>query len=204
VAGQTRFQFGDNELFEAEAIELADLVKSPQPIEAAVGLATVNALLEPEPNLTQDIDAADWLVEHGHRRKVALVGRFPFIDELRPVASELWVLELRPQPGEYSAEQAPEIIPQAEVVAITSSSLINHTLDGLLKLIRPETKVMLLGPSTPLTPVLFDLGVDLLSGVEVIEVEAALASVIEGVTFRRMKGVRRVTLRKNTVRKLES
>ncbi|NOG68709.1 MAG: hypothetical protein HND41_11120 [Chlorobi bacterium] len=94
----------------------------------------------------------------------------------------------------FSAAAAPRFIPQADVVAITSSTLINHTLDGLLALARPEAKVMLLGPSTPLTPVLFDFGVDLLSGVQVVDIAATLASVAASVNFRKMQGVRRVTL----------
>jgi uncharacterized protein (DUF4213/DUF364 family) len=61
-------------------------------------------------------------------------------------------------------------------------------------LTHPEAKVMLLGPSTPLTPVLFDFGVDLLSGVQVVDIAATLASVEASVNFRKMKGVRRVTL----------
>jgi uncharacterized protein (DUF4213/DUF364 family) len=193
----TLFQPGDNTPPPVlDAVELAGLVQSMDPLEAAAGLATLNALLSPDPALVKDIDAADWLVEHGCRQKVALVGRFPFIDELRPVVSQLWVLELAPQPGEYSSDQAPEIIPQADLIAITGSTLVNHTLDGILSLVRPEARVMLLGPSTPLTPILFDFGVDLLSGVEVVDIEMALASVIQGVTFRHMQGVRRVTMQK--------
>lgn len=194
IAGQSSFQPGDNAPPTSDAVGLARLANSFQPVEAAIGLATINALLQPDPTLIQDIDAADWLTEHGRQRRVALVGRFPFIDELRPVVAHLWVLELTPQPGEYGADQAPQIIPQADVVAITSSTLVNHTLDELLRLARPEAKVMLLGPSTPLTPLLFDYGVDLLSGVEVVDIEATLTSVIQGVTFRRMEGIRRVTM----------
>jgi uncharacterized protein (DUF4213/DUF364 family) len=163
-----------------------------------VGLATLNALMQPDPVRLAAVDAADWLAEHGQGRKVALVGRFPFIDELRPVVAQLWVLELSPQPGEYHAAEAPQHIPQADVVAITSSTLINHTLDDLLALARPEAKVMLLGPSTPLTPVLFEFGIDLLSGVQVVDIEAAWASVAAASNFQKMKGVRRVTMEKDT------
>jgi uncharacterized protein (DUF4213/DUF364 family) len=194
VAAQTQFHLGANPLPTTDALALAHRVYAGDPVEAAVGLATLNALLQPDPARLAQVDAADWLVAHGQGRKVALVGHFPFIDELRPVVSQLWVLELSPQPGDFSAAAAPHLIPQADVVAITSSTLINHTLDGLLALARPEAKVMLLGPSTPLTPVLFDFGVDLLSGVQVVDIETTLASVEASVNFRKMKGVRRVTL----------
>lgn len=196
VAAQVQFQYGANVVILADAVAQARSVHAADPVETAIGLATLNALLHPGPKLLARVDAADWLVAHSRGRKVALVGRFPFIDELKPVAAHLWVLELSPQRGEYAAEAAPSIIPQADVVAITSSTLINHTLERLLALTQPEAKVMLLGPSTPLTPVLFDFGVDLLSGVQVVEIEAALASVMEQVNFQKMKGIRRVTMQK--------
>jgi hypothetical protein len=196
VAAQTQFQAGANQPSPVDALILAQGVLSSNPVEAAVGLATLNALLPPQPALLANIDAADWLITHGRERRVALVGHFPFIEELRPALAQLWVLELSPCPGEYPAEQAPEIIPQAEVVAITSSTLINHTLAGLLSLVSAEAKVMLLGPSTPLSPVLFQFGIDLLSGVQVIDIEAVLASVASQQNFQKMKGVRRVTMHK--------
>ncbi len=200
VAKQARFQPGFNKV-EDDAATLAHYAQSAEPTASAVGLATLNALLQPDPNLLADIDAADWLVEQGRNQKVALVGRFPFIDELQPVVAHLWVFELNPNPDEYGAEQAPDIFPQADIVAITSSTLVNHTLDALLALVRPPTKVMLLGPTTPLTPVLFDFGIDLLSGTQVIDVETVLAAIQQGVTFRKMVGLRRVTLQKSvTVR----
>ncbi len=194
VAAQSRFQPGANPLPSSDALALAQSVYAGDPVEAAVGLAALNALLQPDPAQLAQVDAADWLVTHGQGRQVALVGHFPFVDELRPVVAQLWVLELSPHPGDFNAAAAPHLIPQADVVAITSSTLINHTLDGLLALARPEAKVMLLGPSTPLTPVLFDFGVDLLSGVQVIDIAATLASVEASVNFRKMQGARRVTL----------
>lgn len=194
VAAQTQFQAGANEPPVADALSLAQGVLSSNPVEAAVGLATLNALLPAQPAVLANIDAADWLITHGRDRRLALVGHFPFIEELRPALAQLWVLELSPCSGEYPAEQAPDIIPQAEMVAITSSTLINHTLTGLLNLVSAGAKVMLLGPSTPLSPVLFQFGIDLLSGVQVIDIEAVSASVASQENFQKMKGVRRVTM----------
>lgn len=199
VAAQTRFRYGPNPVEVADALELAAYLKDPDPVATAVGMATVNALLQPDPALLQDIDAADWLVEHGRGRKVALVGGFPFKEELKPVVGRLWVLELHPEEGEYLSEEAPTIIPQADILAITSSTMVNHTLEGLLALARPETTVMLLGPTTPLSPLMFDFGVDLLSGVQVLDISATLDTIVKGLSFRKMAGMRRVTLRRPTI-----
>jgi uncharacterized protein (DUF4213/DUF364 family) len=189
---------GPNRVEPGNALKVAHWATSTDQVQAASGLATINALLRPDPALLEEVDAADWLVQHGRGRKVAMVGRFPFAaEELRPVVEKLWIFELQPQPGEYSGEEAPQILPHADILAITSSTLVNHTLGGFLSLVQPHTKVILLGPTTPLTPVLFQYGVDLLSGVQVADLSALLASIEEGVSFRKVAGLRRVTLRKD-------
>ena len=83
------------------------------------------------------------------------------------------------------------------MVAITSSALINHTLDGLLALCRPKALVMMLGPSTPLSPVLFDHGVTILSGARVMDEAAALRTIGQGASFQQVEGVRLLTFRRD-------
>ena len=127
-----------------------------------------------------------------------MVGRFPFVPRLRPRVGELVVLEQDPGPDDLPADQAPEILPGAEVVAITGMTLINHTLEGLLALCSPETFVILLGPSTPLAPLLFDYGVDILSGAVVTAIEPVLRIVSQGGNFRQVHraGIRLVNMSK--------
>jgi len=85
------------------------------------------------------------------------------------------------------------LIPTADIVAITASALLNHTLDGLLALCPPGAPVLVIGPSTPLSPVLFDRGVSLLAGAEVADEAALLRSITQGAAFPQAEGVRRVT-----------
>jgi uncharacterized protein (DUF4213/DUF364 family) len=172
------------------ARELAVLAYSDSPLEAGIGLAAVNSLLEVDETLCRELNAGDLLIERGRGRKVALVGHFPFVPALREAAGQLWVLELRPHTGDVGAEEAAAVIPQAEIVAITGSAFINHTIEGLLGLCRPDSLVMVLGPTTPLSPVLFDHGADVISGTRVVDPELALRCLSEGATFRQMKGVR--------------
>ena len=55
---------------------------------------------------------------------------------------------------------------------------------------------MLLGPSTPLSPVMFDYGVDLLAGSIIEKIEPVLQVVSQGGNFRQVRraGVRLVTI----------
>jgi hypothetical protein len=179
------------------ARDLAEYALSENLMEATIGVAAINSLLDVNENQAVEINAVDVLIEHGRGKNIALIGHFPFIPKLRPAVEQLWVIEQHPAEGEYPTEYAANLIPLADVVAITSSTLINHTLDGLLALCRPEALVMMLGPSTPLSPVLFDHGVSILSGSRIIDEASVLRTVGQGATFHQVEGVRLLTLRSN-------
>ena len=150
-------------------------------------VAALNALLEvDEPALTE-ANAGEIVLERGRDKRVAIVGHFPFIERVRAEAAECWVLELKPAPGDLPASRAPEVLPQADVVALTGTSLLNHTFEDLIGLCRPDAFVLLLGPSTPLTPVLFETGVDAISGTLVADADRVLRSGGQGATFRQIK-----------------
>lgn len=180
------------------ALELASFARSEQPTMACVGVATINALLQPVQGSLEDLNAEDMIAALGVEKTVALVGSFPFIPRLKPRVGRLHVLELEPADGEHPASAAADILPQADVVAITGMSLINHTLERLLELCRSQATVLILGPSTPLCPGLFKYGVDLLSGSIVTAIEPVLAAVRQGANFRQIHkvGVRLVNLRR--------
>jgi len=184
-------------LHEKSARELAEYARSDNLLEASIGVAAINSLLAVDESGAAEVNAVDVLIEHGRSKNVALVGHFPFIPKLRSAVGQLWVLEQRPAEGDYPAEAAPDLIPQADVVAITSSALINHTLDGLLSLCCPEALVMMLGPSTPLSPLLFNHGVSILSGSMIVNEAAVLRTVGQGATFQQVEGARLLTLKQD-------
>jgi uncharacterized protein (DUF4213/DUF364 family) len=180
-------------------LELAELALSQHPTQASVGVAAINALLPRQTHLWSEDNAEDVIARQGLGKRVAMVGRFPFVPRLRPRVGELLVLEQDPGPDDLPADQAPEILPGAEVVAITGMTLINHTLEGLLSLCSPEAFVILLGPSTPLTPLLFEYGVDILSGAVITAIEPVVRIVSQGGNFRQMHraGIRLVNMQRD-------
>jgi len=119
----------------------------------------------------RDLNAEEVIANQGAGKTVALIGSFPFVSRLRSCVGELFVLELQPKDNELPAEAAPDILPQADVIAITSMTLINHSLENLLNLCKPQSTVLLLGPSTPLSPMLFEHGIDVLSGSVVTDID---------------------------------
>jgi uncharacterized protein (DUF4213/DUF364 family) len=52
---------------------------------------------------------------------------------------------------------------------------------------------MLLGPSTPLSPILFEYGVTIMSGTRVVDEGAVLRTVGQGASFRQVEEVKLLT-----------
>jgi uncharacterized protein (DUF4213/DUF364 family) len=181
-------------LIEKSALELARMAYSESILEAAIGMATINSLLDIDVERCQDLNARDLIAEKGKGKRIAIVGHFPFIPLLREHARELWVIEKNPQEGDFTEAEADNLIPQADIVGITGTAFTNHTLEHLLKLCTPRAYIVILGDTTPLSPIVFDYGVDAVSGTKVIDPERALRCVSEGANFRQIKGTRRLTM----------
>ncbi|MBN1680802.1 MAG: DUF364 domain-containing protein [Anaerolineae bacterium] len=182
-------------LTDRRPLELAELVFSDNPLETGVGMATISALLEVDETRCTALNAGDIILQHGAGKRVVIIGHFPFIPAVRAAADTLWVLEQNPRDDDdLPAVCAPEIIPQADVVGITGMTLVNHTFESLAKLCRPDALVLVLGGSTPLSPVLLDYGVDIVAGTRVVDVDAVLQAVSQGAGFRQIPGKRLLTI----------
>ena len=129
---------------------LTEMARSDSVLEASVGVSAINALLDVDVDACVKVNAADVIAERGADKNVAIVGHFPFIPRIRKIAKATWVLELNPREGDIPASRTPEFLPQADVVALTGTSLLNHTFDKLIDLCRPDAYVVVLGGTTPL------------------------------------------------------
>jgi len=181
-------------LLDKRPLELAQLAYSQSILEAAIGMATINSLIEIDGGSCIELNAAELIVEKGKGKRIAIVGHFPFIPKVRETAKQLWVIEKNPREGDFIEADAQNRIPQADIVAITGTAFTNHTIDQLLELCNPKAYVIILGDTTPLSPILFDYAVDAISGTKVINTGLALRCVSEGANFRQIKGTRRLTM----------
>jgi uncharacterized protein (DUF4213/DUF364 family) len=184
-------------LAELNSDELARYILSSNTLERSIGVAAINSLLPDSPQNTVEINAEHEIARLGREKKVVLVGHFPFVHRLGEEVGELFVLEREPRKGDYPEKDAPQIIPQADVVAITSLTIINGSYSGILELCSPSAHVMLLGPSTPLSPALFDHGITTLSGAKVFDIESVIKGIKQGANFKQLHrlGVNLVTMR---------
>jgi uncharacterized protein len=179
-----------------DARDLARMLLSDNPLEASIGMAALNALLPVEVGRLDDREASVFLSERAAGKSLAIIGHFPFADRLRPIARNLWVIELNPLAGDLSVEEGWKVLPKCDVVAVTGTTLINHTFDDVLGACR-GAYVALVGPSAPITPLLFEFGVHAICGARVIAPAPVIERVMQGATFRQTRkhgGVRLTTV----------
>lgn len=184
-------------LLDLSAKELAEFALSDRLTKTSLGMAALNALLpDPAEEDIVDINAEDVITQYGAGKSVALIGSFPFIPRIKDKVGKLTILEKNPHDGELPAEMSEKVLPNAEVVAITSMTLVNHTFEEVFKLCSPEAVKLLLGPTTPLHPVAFDYGASLLAGSVITDPDAVLRFLEQGANFRQIHhaGIRLVTM----------
>jgi uncharacterized protein len=177
--------------------QLAEMANSESQMEAAIGMAAINSLVEINDKHCRELNAGDLIGRRGTGKNIAIVGHFPFIPALRKLARHLWVLEQNPQDGDIQDTEADNILPRADIVGITGTAITNKTIEHLLELCESKAFVVILGGTAPMSPVLFDYGVDAVSGTRVLDTEMVLQYVSQGATYRQIEGVRRLTLLKD-------
>jgi len=178
--------------------DLIRFLRSPHPVETAVGLAAANALAN---RARSDLTEGDILefVRLNPGDDVAMVGHFgPLVAPVKARVRSLRILERvqRPQGDLIPVERAPEVLGSSQVALITSSSLINHSIDVLLEEAENCREVVLLGASTPLVPEAFrGTPVTCLSGIVVEDTKSVLRVVGEAGGMRQLSPfVRKVNL----------
>ncbi len=173
-----------------EILEIAAGLKSWEPVEAGLGLAALSSLIDPR---GENVNVFDYIMSCAPGKTVTCIGRFPFYERLAEAAARSYLLEINPQAGELPAFAAEEVIPESDLVIITGTTLINKTLERLLELSRTGIAIVL-GPSTPMSDVLFDFGASVIAGVRVVDQEQLFRSIAQGVKFyNKLAGIEPVT-----------
>ncbi len=174
----------------------ASLLLEDSPLLASVGLAALNAAC-PAPAQASPLGAGNLLNELAAGRKVVVMGDFPFTAELAQAAGELHLLELRPGADTPPPEEWEGILASCEVAALTATALLTRALAWAMDS-APRALKVVIGPSTPWSPVLFDWGADILAGSRVVNPGPVLEAVGQGLPFKRIKkaGVEALTWRR--------
>ena len=154
---------------------------SDEPIKAAIAIATLNALsaicwergLNDNYHIQMNTDAVD-VVRMPAESSVAVIGAFvPILRKLKTRGGRWWVIEQDPQTLKSDemdhfipADRSDETIAAADVLIITGVTLVNHTLEPILKAARPDAEIAVVGPTASMLPeALFESGARVVGGV---------------------------------------
>jgi len=161
--------------------EVLTALTSREPIKTAIAIATLNALsaicwergLTDNYRIQVNTDAVD-VVRMPAENSVAVVGAFvPILRKLKDRRGQWWVIEQDAQTlkGDemdhfIPADQSEKTISAADVLIVTGVTLVNHTLEPILKAARPGAEIAVIGPTASMLPAaLFARGARVVGGV---------------------------------------
>ena len=181
---------GAGDLANFDLRTLAEMTRSLNPMESALGMAAVNAFHNRYDLYGSNENGLDAFGNVDG--PVTIVGRFPGLD--RHLKSYR-IVEREPREGEYPESAFGELARDSAGIVITASALANRSAEHLFELARGK-RIAIVGPGTPLATSLYALGVEVLAG-SVVE-NADLAATIVSQTGGAMalkKTCRYVTLK---------
>jgi uncharacterized protein (DUF4213/DUF364 family) len=181
-------------LREFSAKDLARYALSKLSIEASVGVAAINSLIDIDWTKVIAQNNAEIILDRTKGKSVVIVGHFPFIERVRKSAQRLTVLGLEPGAGDVPVSEAHDVIPTADVAIISANTIANHSVDHLLSLARNSSYVILIGPSIIFSPMFFRYGVDVLLGSFIDDVDTVIRHISEGAALHHLPGLIQVAM----------
>lgn len=165
------------------AAEVAAWAHEYDAVTAGVGMACLNALLEPS-DAAVEADVRE-MIEVREGDVVGMVGHFrPLLPLLRDRAGAIHIFERERGHGTGDVQPdwaAPLLLPECDIAILTATALVNRTLDGLLDAASGARECIVVGPTTPLVTEPFRTrGVTLLTGVHVVDADRVLQVIAEG------------------------
>lgn len=118
-------------------------------------LAALNAAVSCETLCTDGLSLAGLTI--------GMIGRMSRTARNLSGAKKVYIFELSPKDGDLPASEEERLVPQCDILIVTGTSILNHTLPHLLEL-AAGARIILLGPSVPLLPELHGAGISRLSG----------------------------------------
>lgn len=165
-----------------------DFIRHPSPFLICLGLAALNAVNAPDPNRVEaaDFPAEDLIAGMGKEKRVGLVGEFPFVEQLTQRVGTLHLFELKSVPNALARDQWEIVLPKLDVLAITATTLLTRQMAWYLSR-ASQASIVILGPTTPRSRVLFEYGANYLCGSVVTDTKKVADSIKADCCFRDIK-----------------
>jgi len=169
--------------------EIANWITSWQPHEASVAMAAINSTINADnpllasavpivPQGPANLSVFEHFLPRISGQRVVVVGRYPGLDRYAEQC-QMTVLERNPLAADLPDPAAEFLLPEADWVFLTATSIINKTFPRLAEL-SSNANLVLMGPTVPWLPDLVEFGVDFLAGVNIHRPQNVSQTVMEG------------------------
>ena len=155
--------------------EVAQLLLQPTGLSMALGLAAMNCAIDNSKAEIESKRIQEIVAEYGQEGETALVGNFPFTGWLRDNVRCLHLFELQENSDKLPRNQWETVLPRIKTAAITSTVFLTRYASYFLRHLQQASCIMI-GPSTPLTPLLFEENIDILAGSRIIDPERVMSN----------------------------
>jgi uncharacterized protein (DUF4213/DUF364 family) len=175
--------------------EYLDDIFSGNILKKTLGIAALNALSnscwDRMPNKGYEIqfgkDSFDDVVVDPSKKAVVVGALVPMIRKLLAAKADFHILEMdsstlkeKEMPYFARADRAPEFVPDADLLVITGTTMLNDTLPGLLAMAKPGAQIIVTGPTASMLPdAFFSRGTNL-GGIVVTKPDDLLDIISEG------------------------
>ena len=171
---------------ELEGTPISEIIKyslDPNVVKSAIGVATLNAVSQlilesangKEYEMIRDRDGFNLLNIELHET-VSLIGAFgPYIRRLKMMGNPFFIIEKNSQT--LKLDEMKHFKPESEmrdaleksgVAILTGTSIVNHTIDHILSLLRNGIRAAIIGPTASMIPdAFFRRGVHVMAGIEI-------------------------------------
>ena len=168
--------------------EVVGLISKPFPFGVSLGFAALNAGNAPDPNQVEpsNFPADDLIARLGKDKITGLVGEFPFVAALKDRVGTFHLFELRDIPNAVPRDQWETVLAQLDVFAVTGTALLTRSMAWFLSR-APQATIVILGPTTPISPALFNHGTNYLCGSVVSDKEKVGQGIRAGLPFTMVK-----------------
>jgi len=169
-----------------EGTPISEIVKyslDPNVVKSAIGVATLNAVSQlilesgngKEYDMIKDQDGFNLLNIRPHET-VSLIGAFgPYIRRLKMMGNPFFIIEKNSQTlrldemKHFKPEsEMRDALEKSRVAILTGTSIVNHTIDHILSLLRNGIRTAIIGPTASMIPdAFFKRGVHVMAGIQI-------------------------------------
>ncbi len=168
---------------------IAPWLKSWDSYQATVAMAAINAVINPsspllassqplDPKSSANLAVFEHFLPLIRGKRVITIGRYPGLSEYEQEVN-MTILERQPSNQDLPDTACEYLLPEADWVFLTATSIVNKTFPRLVELSQ-NAQLVLMGPTVPWLSELADMGINYLAGVAVTYPEALRQTIAEG------------------------